>query len=562
MLLELTIENIALIESLRIEFAQGFNVLTGETGAGKSIVVDSLGLALGGRADRELIRTGAEKARVQALFDISRNARARAAAAEIGADVDDGMVVLSRELSRSGRNICRVSGAIVPLNLFKQFAAALADIHGQHEHQQLMDPQRHMGFLDAFGDEAHHARVAAIAEGYAQRMRLAGSIKAYLRDSAAREREMVVLSQQVAEIQAARLKPDEEEKLERKCRMLENAERINEGVSSAYELVYAGPSSAQANLDAAAGAMEKLSAVDERFATLGTRLRELYYAAQDVGMELQEEMDRREYDPDMADKLYARLDLIRRLEKRYGPEYNDVLEFVRDGERRLEEMRAGGGDMEESKSRLRKMDAALKADCQALSQARGALARSLSEKIGRHLRDLGMEKTRLEIRVSPEKISATGGDHVEFLISTNPGEPLKPLAAIASGGEISRVMLAIKAVSLDEYGVDSMVFDEIDTGVSGRMAQAVGEKMCLIARKKQVLCVTHLPQIAALADRHFVVEKTQQQSRTTSDVHILDEDGRIREISRLVGGAEESESALQHARNMLDAAARRKASQG
>ncbi|HIS85231.1 MAG TPA: DNA repair protein RecN [Candidatus Faecivicinus avistercoris] len=559
MLLELNIENIALIESLRIEFGQGLNVLTGETGSGKSIVVDCVNLVLGGRAERDLVRTGAEKGRVQALFDVSGCAPARALAEELGADCEDGLLAVSRELSRGGRNVCRMSGAIVPLSALRRLTGMLMDIHGQHEHQSLLNPARHIDFLDAFGDAGHAARMEQVRKLHAERTQQASALKKLLSDAAEKARLIDMLTFQTGEIAEAKLKPGEEERLTAKLRVLENAEKIHEGVDRAYALTYRGGSraaSAQELLQRAAEAMEGIAGIDPRYEALSGRLRELYYSVQDVGYELQDILDHLTFDPAKIDKISERLDQIDRLERKYGPSLEDVIAFGERAGARLEELRASDERVEERRAALKRVDAELKTACEALTQSRRALADGLSRAVMEQLGDLGMAKTRFEIRIEPEaKPGAMGADRVEFLISPNPGEPLKPMSAIASGGELSRIMLALKAISMDAGGVDSMVFDEIDTGVSGRMAQVVGEKMCRIARSHQVLCVTHLPQIAALGDVHFVVEKRTDGERTQTSVHRLDDEGRVRELSRLVGGAEDSESSLRHARHMLSDAA-------
>lgn len=562
MLIELTIKNIALIESLRIEFAQGFNVLTGETGAGKSIVVDSISLALGGRADRDMIRTGAEKGMVQALFDVSGNPRAQAVLRELDIEGEDGMIAIRRELSRSGRNICRVCDVVVPLNTLKQLTATLMDIHGQHEHQALMNPARHLDFLDAFGGEEHAANRDRVAGLYAERGHIAAQLKRLMNDVSERERLVDVLSFQVQEISAAKLKPGEEQKLEKKLGLLENAERIRQSVEGAYTLVYQGDGrapSAQEALLRSADAMDRISALNERYAALAGRLRELYYGAQDVGYELQALLDDLDFEPDLLDKVAARLDAIKKLERKYGATVEEVIEFGAKAADRLNGIKGSDASIAELKKRYREADNALREACDALTAIRRQSAARLSERICEQLKDLGMGKTRFEVRVEPlAKPTATGMDGVEFMISPNPGEPLRPLASIASGGEISRVMLALKAISVDSEGVDAMVFDEIDTGVSGRMAQVVGEKMCLIAKTRQVLSITHLPQIAALGDAHFLVEKVAGEDRTDTHVRLLDEAGRVRELSRLVGGAEDSESSLSHGAHMLKEAAERK----
>ena len=562
MLVELTIRNIALIESLRIEFAQGFNVLTGETGAGKSIVVDCVALALGGRADRDMIRTGAEKGMVQAVFDIASNARALDYARELGIEVEDGLIVVRRELSREGRNICRVSDVVLPLNTLKVLTGMLMDIHGQHEHQALLNPARHMDFLDGFGGTAHVEMKSRVAQLHAERGKIASQLKKLMSDAAEKERLTDILSFQAQEIAAAKLKPGEEAKLERKLSLLENAEKIRGGVEIAYARVYQGDNrgiSAQEGLMEAASAMERIAGIDEKYAALGARLRELYYSAQDIGYELQALVEDLDFEPEQLERIAGRLDLIKRLERKYGATLEEVIAFGAGAQKRLDELKGSDEAILSLKKRYKEADLRLREACGELTALRKASAEALAKAICAQLADLGMARTRFEVRVEPEpKPTATGIDRVEFMISPNPGEPLRPLANIASGGEISRIMLALKAISMDIEGVDAMVFDEIDTGVSGRMAQVVGEKMCLIASTRQVLCITHLPQIAALGDAHYLVEKIAGENRTETHVRALDHDGRVHELSRLVGGASDSESSLSHAAHMLAEAAETK----
>ena len=556
MLLELNIANIALIESLRIEFAQGFNVLTGETGSGKSIVVDCMNLVLGGRADRDFVRTGAEKGSVQALFDIAKNSAAKAILGEMDIDCEDGMVAVSREISRSGRNICRISGVIVPLNTLRRLTGTLLDIHGQHEHQSLLDPAKHIAFLDAYGDNRHTELRAQAAKLHSERVKMESELKKNMLDAAERERLSDMLGFQIQEIASAKLKKGEEERLIARLRILENSEKIRTNVETAYEATYAGAGrtpSAQELLLRAANAMDKLSQIDERYAELGLRLREMVYSVQDVGYELRDILDHMESDPELIEKVSKRLETIDRLERKYGPNLDDVLNFYASAVERLESIQTGDAHIDALKAELAKKDAELGEVCTLLTASRRELAQRLAQAVMQQLRDLGMGRARLEIRIeSLPRPTANGLDSVEFLISANPGEPLKPMASVASGGELSRIMLALKAISMEADGVDSMVFDEIDTGVSGRMAQTVGEKMCAIARDHQVLCVTHLPQIAALGDAHFVVEKHTDGTTTETFVRQLDSEGRIHELSRLVGGAEDSTSSLSHAKHMLE----------
>lgn len=558
MLLELNIQNVALIERLRIEFSRGLNVLTGETGAGKSIVVDCVNLALGGRADRDLIRTGEERACVRALFDISEIPAAMRFLDEMGIDTQDGLAEVSREITRAGRNICRVNGAMLLLSQLKTFTSFLVDVHGQHEHQALMDPSRHLSFLDAFGGDALHEKKHAVMGAYTAYHETEKALNRLNTDEAERERKHDSLTFQYKEISAAKLKIDEEETLEQKNRIYENAERISTQVRTAYERVYLGNGksvSAQESIKRALDALNSIADIDEKYGQLAARLEEIYYAAQDVGYELQDAMEETSFDPQEAERVADRLDLIRRLKRKYGPELRDVIAFGKRAEEELEALESSDELRAELTEKLSERGKLLKIVNEELTRARKEAASRFCKAVLEQLSDLGMGRTRFDARFTERAPQLDGTDDVEFIISPNPGEPMKPLSSIASGGEISRIMLALKAISAGNAGVDTMIFDEIDTGVSGRMAQTVGEKMCMLGKERQVICVTHLAQIAALGDQHYLVEKTVEGDHTGSNVRRLDDDGRVLEIARLVGGADDSASGRDHAKNMLAAAA-------
>lgn len=557
MLLELNIQNIALIERLRIEFDRGLNVLTGETGAGKSIVVDCVNLALGGRADRELIRTGEEKACVRALFDISENADAAEYLSSLGIDTDEGLAEVSREMSRSGKNVCRVNGAMMTLSNLKAFTSLLVDIHGQHEHQQLMDSEKHLSFLDGYAGDELVPFKEEMKRAYDVCSATSRELNRLNMDEAERARRIDNLTYQHREISGAKLKADEEETLLSKNRIYENAEKLSGHLRTAYERVYAGGKSisAQESLKRAMDAMNAISDIDEKYKNLHARLEEAYYVVSDIGYELQDASDEMEFDPAEAEKVADRLDLIGRLKRKYGPELKDVIEFGKKAGEELKTLSASSDIRQELEDRLKEQKKALKSAAEALSAVRKERAAQLSGAVVEQLKDLGMGRTRFEAKFETlDKPQANGQDSMEFMISPNPGEPLRPLAAIASGGEISRIMLALKAITAETEGVDTMIFDEIDTGISGRMAQTVGEKMCMLGKMRQVICVTHLAQIAALSDHQYLVEKTVEGEKTGSTVKKLTEEGRIDEIARMVGGADEGESGRMHAKNMLEAA--------
>ncbi len=562
MLLEMNIRNIALIERLRVEFSEGLNVMTGETGAGKSIVIDSVNLALGGRADRDLIRTGADKASVQALFDVRENERVAELLESWGYEAEDGYLTVTRELSASGRNLCRIGGAVATLAQIKQVTGLLVELHGQHEHQELMSSSRHMSILDAFGDPAHREKMKRVQSLYSEYMQVKGEMDALAAELRERTLTMDVLSRQLEEIKVLKIKRGEDEKLERQFRLMENAEKISSGVERAYHLVYAGSDrapSVQEALRKAASAMSAIADLDDRFAEMSRRLDEMFYQAQDAGYELQDMMETLDFDPAAFDKIGARLTALEQMKRKYGPTLDEVIEFRDASELRLNALQQGDERMDELKERMAEVDRQMMEACRSLTASRRLLAAQFEKDVTAQLSELGMSKVRFQVRfLIPEqdkqRLSPQGADAVEFLISPNPGEPLKPLSSTASGGELSRVMLAIKAVMADREQVGTMIFDEVDTGVSGRMAQVVGEKMASIGKCRQVIAVSHLPQIAALGNAHYLVEKTVADGRTVSSVKKLDDEGRVKELSRMVGGADDMESGMQHARNMLAAA--------
>lgn len=564
MLLEMTIQNIALIEKLRIEFSQGLNVLTGETGAGKSIVIDSVNIALGARAMGDMIRTGEEKAAVQALFDVGGDDEVISALSEIGVECEDGLLAITRELSRAGRNTTRLNGAVYQLSQVRKVTQMLIDVHGQHEHQALLHSAAHLKYLDAFGDQAHHNKIARYKESYERHERISKEIEQKSAAIEKREQLIDILSFQIREIDQVKPKPSEDEKLEKKEKLYRHAEKITEGVSLSYRLVYSGDGrtmSVQEALKRASDALVEIAEFDERFLHLSAKLEELYYAAQDAGYELQDIMDGLDYNPDEAARISDRLSELNKLKRKYGPELSDVLEFRENAKGQLDELLGGEDQLEALKREKAQLFETLKSASSEMNESRRALADKFTKRVMSELSQLGMGKTRFEVRFTKrgregEAFSTIGELDVAFYISPNPGEPLKPLIEIASGGELSRIMLALKVVEADKGGVNAMIFDEIDTGISGRMAQIVGEKMASVAQGKQVICVTHLPQIAALSDAHFLIEKSVEMGRTGSTVQKLDRAGRIRELSRMVGGAGDESSSLSHAEHMLDAAQR------
>ncbi len=545
MIQELKIRNIALIRDLTVHFHRGMHVLSGETGAGKSIVVDAVNLVLGGRADRNLIRSGSETASVEADFDIHGNEAVRALLEREAVEWDGRTVTLFREISVSGKNVCRICGVMTTVSLLKELAALLMDVHGQHEHQFLSDPQMHMSFLDGSGGEDHRLlleRTAGSCRAFLENHR---AYAALVKKNESKQRRVAELEEALSVLHAAKLKPGEEDQLTEECARLRNAEKIAGALREAQRAL-SGEDGSVGSLENIRSASREIASVDkygEEFRSLAQRSESTFYELQEIAFELNRLLERTEADPDRLLKTEERLDLIRRLERKYGPDIAAVLETQNALEKEYEELCSLDDRVEETAAEHKRLLAVYRGDARELSASRKQLAAGFSAKMTEELHTLGMERTEFQVRFAektdpkPKMPRECGDDELEFMIAPNPGEPLKPLAQIASGGELSRLMLALKTMESRRKGVDCMVFDEIDTGISGRVAQAVAEKMHAISRERQVISVTHLPQIAAYADYQYLVRKAVEGERTFTSVTELDEAGRVSEIARMISGA-------------------------
>ena len=549
MLLSLRIENIALMDELDIQFTKGLHVLTGETGAGKSIIVDAVVLLLGGKAQKELIRTGVQKARVEGVFDISDCPAAGAFLREEELDEGD-EVVLAREITSTGRSSCRVNGTLLPIAQYQQLTALLMDIHGQHEHQSLMDERKHLAFLDATGDEGHRQLQEKVKNAFIlwqEKKKLLVQLK---KQTAEAQERMELLQIRVQELREADLTPGEEDELTKERDIFKNGEKIEASLQDAFEYVYDGSAAAVESLRRAVAALGAIENLDEGYASLRARLDGLYYEAEDAGLTIRKMISALDFDPDRLEEIRERLDVIRRLSRKYaGASTGDMVQKLKEMEEELSGFETLDDRLAQTEKEERQAAQAYQAAAALLSNSRKKLAASFEKDMETQLKDLNMAGTRFQVQLEDSNATASGMEGARFMIAPNRGEEMQPLSRIASGGELSRLMLAIKTLEAANSGVDYMVFDEIDTGVSGRMAQVVGEKMKHISLGRQVLCVTHLQQIAALADRHYLVEKAFDGERTRTRLSILEGEKRVSEIARMLGG--EEESAKQHAREML-----------
>ena len=544
----LHIENIAIIEVADIEFAPGFNALTGETGAGKSIVIDSLSAVLGQRTSRELIRTGAEKAFVSAAF----SGMAPELTEELGIQLEaDGTLLLQREIQTDGKNVCRVNGRPVTVGQLRALGARLLNIHGQHDGQQLLDEEQHIVYLDSFG------RVESLAITYAEKYKnftdIRRQIGALQMDEAEKARRVDTLQYQIEELRRAKLTPGEEEELTARRGMLRNAEKFLDAVAGA-DYALNGDDSGGGALSALRQAQDALGGVrhlDDAFGQLYERLGEAYSEVYDIAATVEDKRGELDVSPGELDRVESRMDLLYRLKKKYGATVEDMLDYQARCEAELAQIEDAGDTLARLEQALSKAEKEARQAAQALSDARKAAADRLTAQILAELQQLDMGKIRFAVDFAEKPLDSDGMDTVRFLMSANVGEELRPIHKIASGGELARIMLAMKNVLSEQDHVGTMVFDEVDTGVSGRAAQKVAEKMARISRRKQVLCVTHLPQLAAMADTHFSVEKGERGGRTYTEVRRLDREQRRRELARLTGGSHVSQTMLDGAEELL-----------
>ena len=549
----LHIENIAIIEHADIAFGSGFNALTGETGAGKSIVIDALGAVLGQRTSRELIRTGAEKAFVSATFG---GVPAELPGLEENglAPEEDGTLLLQRELYGDGKNVCRVSGRPVTVAQLRRIGASLLNIHGQHDGQQLLDEEQHLFYLDRFG------RVDAELTAYRERFDAWRATKremdALKMDEAEKARRVDMLHHQIDELERADLQEGEEETLLARRNILRNGEKFLSAISAADACLNGGDESlgAVSAIKEAEDALRGLRSLGDEFVELSDRLESLRCEAYDLAETIRDKKDEYDFSPQELDAVESRCDQLYRLKKKYGSSVEEMLTYLERSREELDRIEYADDRLAQLAEKCKSQERAAREAAHALTDKRRAAAKELEARISRELSELDMPKLRFSIDFQEKELSEDGTDTVEFLMSANVGEDLRPIRKIASGGELSRIMLALKNVLAEQDSVMTMVFDEVDTGVSGRAAQRVAEKLARLSRTRQVLCVTHLPQLTAMADVHFGVEKGEENGRTLTRVRELDRVARRAEIARMSGGDQPSETMLSGAEELLSAA--------
>ena len=543
MLLELHVKNLALIEAADVEFGEGLNILTGETGAGKSILMGSVNLALGQKASKEIIRAGAEYAYVELVFDVDEEKRAALNALDIYPD-EDGCIVISRKIM-AARSVSKINDETVTSSRLKAVTSLLIDIHGQHEHQSLLHKSKHLEILDAYARTRVSPLKAEIAEAYRKYRQLKDELEKQGDDAESRKREADFLQFEVDEIESAALKEGEEERLTEQYRKVSNARRIIESLSAAYEAV---------NADGVGTALHEVSAVLPYDAALEPIKDQLYDAESilnDVHHAIGSYLDELDFDESELALLEERLDLIHNLQAKYGNTVARILEALEEKRARLEQLANFDEYRAKTEREYDEVTKRLDELCAELSLRRREAADALTEQIREGLMDLNFLDVKFSMEFKKlDHFTANGYDEAEFLISANPGEPGRSLGAVASGGELSRIMLAIKTVLADGDDIPTLIFDEIDTGISGRTAQKVSEKLSIIARSHQVICITHLPQIAAMADCHFEIAKATDEGKTKTRIRRLSSEETVTELARLLGGARITDAVLLNAREM------------
>lgn len=554
MLIHLHVKNLALIEDIEVEFGPGLNILTGETGAGKSVLLGSMQLILGGRTARDMIRTGASCALVELLFQVE-NKKAEQALNSLGIFTEEGQVLLSRKIM-DGRSINKINGETCTVGQMKAAAECLLDIHGQHEHQSLLYQEKQLEILDAYGREKIRPAKEAVRQSYEEYRKYMRALKELDTDEEQRNREKAFLEFEISEIEKAHLVPGEDEELETLYRRLNNGKLILETLQSVHSLT--GYDSGQGAGEAVGTGVRELLRVteyDTQLESMAETLQEIDGLLNDFNRELSSYVEDLSFDDETFYETEKRLDQINGLKAKYGRTIEEILEYQNTQQQKLEKLARYEENFLEARQNLKKAEEQLEKDSYVLSEIRKDYSKTLTEKIIEGLRDLNFLDVKFRIDFQrKQEFTDNGYDSIKYEISTNPGESVKPLGRIVSGGELSRIMLAIKAILADRDQIETLIFDEIDTGISGRTAQKVSEKMAVIGSCHQVLCITHLPQIAAMADTHFEIEKHQKGSETITEIHPLGERESVRELARLLGGAEITEAVLKNAMEMKELA--------
>ena len=550
MLLEISIKNFAIIEAISLNFEKGMTVLTGETGAGKSIIIDAMNMMLGARATTDVIRHGAPKAEIEGLFSIENSLPLQEIFDEQGIDLGD-EIIIRREILQNGRSVSRVNGQMVNLSVLRSIGQYLVDIHGQHDQEELMRPQLHIHMLDGFGDTDFLELKQAYQTNFDAYRKMRKQLLEIKKNQEEHKARIEMLEFQMAEIESASLQPGEDLKLNQERDKLLNHKNIADTLTNAYTMLDNEEFSSLANVRSAMNDMESIEEYDVEYREISTSLSESYYVLEDVTKRLEDIIEDLDFDGNRLMQIESRLDLIHAITRKYGGNVDDVLMYFAKITEEYNLLTGNHLSSDDMEVELKKLEVSLVDLATKLTSARHNLAQQLENEIQQELKDLYMEKARFQVQFAKGKFTREGNESVEFYISTNPGEAFKPLVKVASGGELSRLMLAIKSAFSRKEGKTSIVFDEVDTGVSGRVAQAIAQKIHKIGQNGQVLAISHLPQVIAIADYQFFIEKISNDHSTVSTVRLLTVEERVEEVAKMLAGENVTEAALSQARELL-----------
>lgn len=552
----MTIKNFAIIESLSLTFQEGMTVLTGETGAGKSIIIDALGLLVGGRGSADFIRHGEERLELQGLFALAEdNLACRNALIENGIDASDDMVVLERSLFRSGKNSCRINGKLVTTVLLRQIGSKLIDIHSQHEHQELMNEEFHLSLLDRFASDKIKPALTKYQTNFKEYQTIEKEWQNWTKNERELAQRLDMRRFQQQEIENADLQAGEEDRLLEQKNILANFEKLNENLQGAYAAIQGEPGGLEF-VGEAMRQMETAASIHTDYKAVSEAISSSYYMLEDSMSQIRQSLDQLEFQPEELNQIESRLNDLNQLKRKYGKTIEDIIQYEQEISSEMEKLTDSESHVGHLETKLATLKTELTKQAATLTDIRKKAAVTLEKQIKQELNQLYMEKAIFSVRFEANKMELTelGQDSVVFYMSTNPGEPLKPLAKIASGGELSRMMLALKTIFSRHQGITSIIFDEVDTGVSGRVGQAIAEKIYAVSVGSQVLCISHLPQVAAMANHHYYITKKVQNKRTTTSVTVLKGVEKVEEISRMIAGIEVTELTKQHAKEMIEQA--------
>lgn len=553
MILELSIQNFAIISELHLHFKPGMTALTGETGAGKSIIIDAMSLLAGARSSVDFIRQGCEKSVIEGIFEIPQQEEFVALAQELGLDLEEDYLIVQRDITLNGKSFNRVNGRTVTLANLKRIGAFLVDIQGQNDHQQLLQPEKHLDFVDSFGDDSFKALLSDYQVQFQEYQQLKHRVQQIRTNEQHYVQRMDMLQFQKDELEQAELVDGEEEKLSEEREKLLNFQKIMDAFAKSRQVLAMEDTNLLDGISMVGDLLQEIAPIDPAYEAISEQVQNAYYLLQDVATDISRQMDLMDMDEERLEEIEERLAVIKNLKRKYGDSIAQMLTYLAQITQELESTMQSENQLDQMEKQLQSLETTLIKQAEKISQMRHEISHYLSKEIMQELKELYLENTQFEVRFTKERqLQSQGIDQVEFYLTTNPGEPLKPLVKVASGGELSRILLALKSIFSRSQQMTSIIFDEVDTGVSGRVAQAIAEKILKIAHASQVLCITHLPQVAAAADNQYLIQKQVTNGRTSTTVLPLSQDERVEEVARMLAGAEITDLTQKHAQELIN----------